>query len=109
MTQTNAQHTEGPWKAISTSHVDTVARGDNSFIFKGADGSTVAGIQLNVRGNNALKSANARLIASAPELVQALEDTLKALEDYNAGRLNHPTTTPEVIREARALLLKVKP
>lgn len=70
-----ANHTPGPW----------VANGHN--VHTRPDESAVCVCVSMGTRNNAEASANARLIASAPELLEALEGAIGALEfsrDYHA-------------------------
>ena len=65
------QHTPGPW--------DVETKGSRHFV-DGADGLTVAYLdRAGVREKTEIE-ANARLIASAPELLAALEKALASIE-----------------------------
>ena len=66
------QHTPGPW--------DVEPKGSRHFV-DGADGLTVAYLDRAGVRERAEIEANARLIASAPELLAACMSALRALED----------------------------
>lgn len=69
-------HTPGPWATID---------GDGEYIIKtiapaGRNGYTIADVFSHFEATNPEAEANARLIASAPELLEALQECVKALE-----------------------------
>lgn len=67
-----AKHTPGPWEAVGMA-VHQVSPGGREIIF-GAH---------NTRGGDEdERRGNARLIAAAPELLDALRETLRALESH---------------------------
>lgn len=72
----SAQHTPGPWSVTNNNW-------ETSTVY-GRDGETIAACQINSIVTEdtqyefeAIKEANARLIAAAPELLEALEHLLK--------------------------------
>ena len=96
------QHTPGPW--------DVEPKGSRHFV-DGADGLTVAYLDRAGVRERAEIEANARLIASAPELLAALEaaaelaeGTVKLLRqlDMESGRI----AAECVLRDARAAIAK---
>lgn len=98
------QHTPGPW--------DVEPKGSRHFV-DGADGLTVAYLDRAGVRERAEIEANARLIASAPELLAALEaaaglaeGTVKLLRqlDMESGRI----AAECVLRDARAAIAKAK-
>jgi hypothetical protein len=77
MTTTQAVgHTPGPWKALP----DT---GSESFAFE-VTGQRMEGVAL-VYAYDTPSDANARLIAAAPDLLEALRDALTGFTDLSNG------------------------
>ena len=68
----SAGHTSGPWEAI-----DKVLKGNHILIR--ADDYAVAKVYNEEVGMEAINEANARLIAAAPDLLEALEWALAEL------------------------------
>ena len=94
---TSPAHTPGPW--------DVEPKGSRHFV-DGADGLTVAYLdRAGVRERVEIE-ANARLIASAPELLEALERISTAYDET----LRHPIAVPllNAIYGARAAIAKAK-
>lgn len=84
---TNAQHTLGPWQYQPTA-------GNHDFlIYSESDGRDIA----LVRDSN---EANARLIAAAPELLNALETLMLRWGDYIAMG-DTPGENPKYITQAK--------
>ena len=93
---TSHAHTPGPW--------DVEPKGSRHFV-DGADGLTVAYLdRAGVRERSEIE-ANARLIASAPELIDALEAVLPDLEHYVA---THGPGPDKRLALARAAIAKAK-
>lgn len=70
------KHTPGPWKMVLTFH-------DNAPNVRGIFGPRIAGHGFNGPLIAHIKDeANARLIAAAPELLEALKACLQSLEGY---------------------------
>ena len=89
-------YTPGPW--------DVEPKGSRHFI-DGADGLTVAYLdRAGVRERSEIE-ANARLIASAPELIEALEAVLPDLEHYVA---THGPGPDKRLAAARAAIAKAR-
>ena len=90
---TRPTHTPGPW--------DVEPKGSRHFV-DGADGLTVAYLdRAGVRERSEIE-ANARLIASAPELLEALEAVLPDLEHYVATHGPGPDKRLAIARAAIA-------
>ncbi len=80
MTNANkATHTPGPWNYLYD------GRGDHTIV--DAYGRVLA-VTWGVPIDRGTEEANARLIASAPELLEALEDVESKIMDYEARRIN---------------------
>ena len=93
---TSPAHTPGPW--------DVEPKGSRHFV-DGADGLTVAYLdRAGVRERSEIE-ANARLIAAAPELLEALEAVLPDLEHYVA---THGPGPDKRLAAARAAIAKAK-
>jgi hypothetical protein len=80
-----AQHTPGPWSVTDNSW-------ETSTVY-GPDGETIAECQINSIATEdtqyefeAIKEANARLIAAAPELLEALEAMASAFVGHDGER-----------------------
>ena len=94
---TRPSHTPGPW--------DVEPKGSRHFV-DGADGLAVAYLGwAGVRERSEIE-ANARLIAAAPELLEALERISTAYDET----LRHPIAAPllQAIYGARAAIAKAK-
>lgn len=78
----NAKHTPGPWH-VSRYATDTPDEPGTEIHAAVADvfGNTVAGVAL--RGTSENDNANARLIAAAPELLEAGKELLDLLENWH--------------------------
>lgn len=91
-------HTPGPWQY-------SFEGGTVAFIVE-ADGTTVAKISTteNSTAHSALP-ANARLIAAAPDMLEALEAIVKSLADHDdEGMIEHA----QQMIDARAAIAKAK-
>ena len=73
----SAQHTPGPWKLETEGH---------GHLVNGADGRTVVYLHRSGVRNRAEIEANARLVAAAPELLEALHAARNALEHAACGQ-----------------------
>ncbi len=100
-------HTPGPWRAV---------RNGSFWQFNGADGFQIgdvaASLCLRNRGNGpveaedwATSEANARLIAAAPELLEALRDAALQLESV-ATKFGEPGSGNTIIIKARVAIAK---
>jgi hypothetical protein len=94
-----AQHTPGPWRVGPR---QDIPEGQHVLIMAGQGGSSwgVATVKLYDMRDAEIQSANARLIAAAPELLAALE---LMLNTYNWTGI-----TSEAQRAARAALAKAR-
>jgi hypothetical protein len=72
-----AEHTSGPWQLHSPTEGDPIT-GDGSYCITGPGGGVIADI---VPKDWHETPGNARLIASAPELLEALEALVRIAED----------------------------
>ena len=100
MKQDNGNHaaTPGPWDVF----VIASAAGQSFRIFKdGAPAVDIAHIPMEWAGNG----ANARLIAAAPELLEALELFLRQAWSKENGLFNIPGS---VLKTAQAAIAKAK-
>ena len=68
----SAKHTPGPWRFAWG--------GGHALVFDAKGGPTIAGVPFNCDDDIPLVEANARLIAAAPELLEALQSCEKALQ-----------------------------
>ncbi len=74
-----SEHTPGPW---------SVCDGDGKWIVETPE----FGIIITAEGGNSdADLANARLVAAAPELLEACRDALRSMEHLTAGGVTHPT------------------
>jgi hypothetical protein len=84
-TTSKATHTAGPWKIGRTSKTHNApVRYWETSVFNRIIGVTATGSG----GTQEEAEANARLIAAAPEMLEALEDVESKIVDYEAGRIN---------------------
>lgn len=96
---TQPKHTQGPWKwtngwAMGSSDEpghSCVQNNKGQLVFYSCDGC-------NLIGDDPEDLANARLIAAAPDLLDACERALEAIEKYPDKK--HPMTAPEIIMRA---------
>ena len=72
MTTSNSMHAPGPWM-VQTVREQTGFRMVRTYVLDGAGGDPVAMVQANSAEE---EEANARLIAAAPDLLEALEGLL---------------------------------
>ena len=77
-------HTKGPWKLITYTGHEAPKNGDWKGAIEGPDGEKVYGGAFSFDAIH--KLANARLIASAPDLLEALERLRNAEKDCVALR-----------------------
>lgn len=73
-TADRAQHTPGPWEAIQSEY-------SYGFAIQHSGSSIAAVWPENLRGQTLPSQANARLIAAAPDLLEALEAEMADLEE----------------------------
>jgi len=88
-TNETAQHTAGPWRVSKTGDV---------YKKQGRDG-LIAAVRF-LGGDNSEGTANAKLIAAAPELLEALRLTEAALESYQTAKVGVHHSALEAARAA---------
>jgi len=97
--------TPGPWRVISNSPTDIYVRDDGGLIARGATPTFYPDQHDRYVAELAEYAANARLIASAPELYEALQRCVAHMTDH--PMFNDPDAGEcETLRIARAALLK---
>ena len=89
-----SKHTPGPWTAT----ISQTSEGGDFWSVYGADDISIVYITLRKRQELA---ANARLIAAAPELLEALEGLCAEVDEHELGN-------PDVLRTARAAIAKAR-
>ena len=95
-----SKHTPGPWKAKKWVGTDLYDDPDRPFVEVG----NVHWSPKNWKPAAAIKqTANARLIAAAPELLEALEATVSLLE-----KLGHFSDNSLTVAVARAVIAKAR-
>lgn len=88
-----SKHTPGPWQVCGTRHTGDLKIGrDARLHMVGPDGDAVAAVFFDMKTGRGFRDA--RLIAAAPELLQALKGLLADIEDYQrinnlGGENNH--------------------
>lgn len=106
----STKHTPGPWTVTESSDwtgMSGVSLGIDDAA--GQDGERDYHLATVVHGDPDELAANARLIASAPELMQALQEAENALDDYVerleklGGQMNYGR---KVLMQARAAIAK---
>jgi hypothetical protein len=75
-----SKHTPGPWKGFSPGPYIVAATGKRVIAYCGV--SEIGNIDMDEN------FANIRLIAAAPEMLEALEDVESKIVDYEAKRIN---------------------
>jgi hypothetical protein len=73
-----SKHTPGPWE------VDSNAQGE--LLVMSRDGAAIAVVPVGAYGRSERSQPNARLIAAAPELLEALRHVMQALDLVTPGR-----------------------
>ena len=89
-------HTPGPWSVYQPESIDTCYEGEDNPATVRAGGThvaTIPGMRPHMTGH---RQSNARLIASAPDLLAALE------------RLAHPMADDDDLDYARQVIAKAK-
>lgn len=97
------QHTQGPWDAHSNNEIHPLWDEDGLHI--------IAEIPEDAQQSEQEKTANARLIAAAPDLLQMVYDLKKCIERLTEDGVSQFDRDKEAewIGEAHELLLKVNP
>jgi hypothetical protein len=102
----NDKHTPGPWRVglneHGGAHIVSDAGVDSQLIGETVGGG-YCGLQLNDHGK-AISLANARLIAAAPEMAEALKDLLALVDRHRGYALS--SFEYEETKAARAALSK---
>jgi hypothetical protein len=94
MSTTQQKHTPGPWAV------------DYAMGIRGPNGERIAYV---IADSSADPTPDARLIAAAPDLLDALKETAGCLAAWNERqRSEEPTATDIVISHARAAILKAE-
>lgn len=94
------KHTPGPWRVVA----DESAAQVTGFPCIEADGYTVVGLE-GMYGDIETDFANARLIAAAPDLLDALADAVDAWETHcESGDMMQG----DWVRDARAAIAKAR-
>jgi len=83
METNNTQHTKGPWYQQKTSESGNGIRTQDGFICLMVQPARFHGQDKRFYSDVARNEANARLIAAAPELLEASRELLNALYQYN--------------------------
>jgi hypothetical protein len=91
----HTKHTPGPWSAIKADTYLELRDGSNDPI-------------LRIRGGMLPTSANARLIAAAPDLLAALENAANVLAGIAVGDLKTVYPSSPALEQARAAIAKAK-
>jgi len=90
----------GPWKVVADERYDRFAEADRivGYDIKSADGEIVG--SEGISGDSEINLANARLIAAAPDLLEALSEIIN-----DGGKF---VMTHETHRKARAAIAKAR-
>jgi hypothetical protein len=97
----SAKHTQGPWRAeFGNNSARVIAKVEHEV----ASVPTLRSTNAEEDGNRDVMVANARLVASAPELLEALRGMLAMYSSDEAGG----DETLEEVREARAAIAKAE-
>ena len=100
--------TSGPWKVVVDERYDRFAEADRivGYDIKSADGEIVG--SEGISGDSDINLANARLIAAAPDLLEALDGMLKIYGcHYDRDGLK-PSTEIECIAKAIAAIARAR-
>ncbi len=103
-----SKHTAGPWKAFDNAGKNMQGYQQPSGVHGTGENrmTLICGCFGDIEGGADTASANARLIASAPELLEALEALLetsnvKAIEHGNSYDVRHVKKARDVVAKAR--------
>lgn len=100
-TQEQAKHTPGPWRTDGFhGRIEKITPQEDS-------GVCVAVMPMWEAEYEAEKNANARLIAAAPEMLEALRQTELQLEYLNAKFIETGTTN-QLLAQVRAVIAKAE-
>ena len=101
MVRTMSRHTPGPWMA-QIAREETGFRMVRTYVLDGASGDPIAHVQAN---GMAEEEANARLIAAAPDLLDALRKAQSLLVELRAHELTDADDV-EVMAAIEAVIVK---
>ena len=103
MTSNNGGWTAGPWFTVFNAHYWDVSVGPEDY-----SQSVASCLQNSVLRMSAEEAAaNARLIAAAPDLYEALEELCERYDTIDGESFEHPEDSPWF--KARAALLRANP
>ena len=98
------KHTPGPWAIDKTSNADSIELIVTSTHLQGQD-DDVCSVYGGNDNNEQTREANARLIASAPELLEALETALTEISPaFNFDQAKYP----EWVKQIQSAIKKAK-
>lgn len=109
------KHTPGPWQVSHSGYANApfvIFAGtrkpnyESHFPLSGVN--AIAEIFHDESEQHDEQAANARLIAAAPEMLEALEDCLSLIEFYAEREMNAPANHQEAVRETRESLRKYR-
>lgn len=83
MTTNDAQHTPGPWKAVEAAY-----NPPGWLWVQNGPGALLADVHQNVNIPLDARNANARLMAAAPELLEALQEIIAAADGEGWSQLD---------------------
>lgn len=83
MTTNDAQHTPGPWKAVEAAY-----NPPGWLWVQNGPGALLADVHQNVNIPLDARNANARLMAAAPELLEALQEIITAADSEGWSQLD---------------------
>jgi hypothetical protein len=96
------QHTPGPWMFCTDSGglvVETAYPGSKQFL--------IAQVKTRYPAGDGLHHANARLIAAAPDLLEALKEARSSLEDVDWDEFSTPAVE-KLMRQCDAAIAKAE-
>ena len=83
MTDNDARHTPGPWKAVEAAY-----NPPGWLWVQNGPGALLADVHQNVNIPLDARNANARLMAAAPELLEALQEIITAADEEGWNQLD---------------------
>lgn len=93
------KHTEGPWTVNAWT--------DGALLIDSVDDNPASVAVALVPQHMANQTANARLIAAAPDMLALLEQAIPVLAEH-AQYDNEPSAESEILNAARAILARIK-
>ena len=91
MTDKDARHTPGPWKAV-----EAASNPPGWLWVQNGPGALLADVHQNVNIPLDARNANARLMAAAPELLEALQEIITAADGEGWSQLDAGFTKARV-------------